>query len=408
MRKIFLLAGMVAILFIVAPPDVGAEVYDLDALTGGTDDQNTDGSAVETADDGADDQADQDAGADTGDDAAVDTNTDTPTNANISTGEEGEETDETAVTMAECIIFQRLEIYDRRCDELTRGLDCPNYAECLQTCEQDKKICFVVVAKKTDQPYKVCSNYYNTCTDRCSALNPQCSKKYPPRNMEGTVKELNLTNSTGDVRVTYLDNPTPAGMEEVTDNRAIQVGATIFTGEKGSTTVVLPSGITEVIGPNSYFRIADYYTGDNVDETYTILKNGSVRTKIDKQGDKTVEYVVITPLWKVEAKGTEFELTVEANGTTQLTTDSGEVQLRDHEDQLVAAVPAGESITTDGSGSISANSEGVFFPSKWAYYKDAYGTIALVVGVVGGILLVVIILLLWHSRRKIQRKKRRI
>jgi len=226
--------------------------------------------------------------------------------------------------------------------------------------------------------------------------------------MEGTVKELNLTNSTGDVRVTYLDNPTPAGMEEVTDNRAIQVGATIFTGEKGSTTVVLPSGITQVIGPNSYFRIADYYTGDNVDETYTILKNGSVRTKIDKQGDKTVEYVVITPLWKVEAKGTEFELTVEANGTTQLTTDSGEVQLRDHEDQLVAAVPAGESITTDGSGSISANSEGVFFPSKWAYYKDAYGTIALVVGVVGVILLVVIILLLWHSRRKIQRKKRRI
>ena len=42
------------------------------------------------------------------------------------------------------------------------------------------------------------------------------------------------------------------------------------------------------------------------------------------------------------------------------------------------------------------------------YYKDAYGTIALVVGVVGVILLVVIILLLWHSRRKIQRKKRRI
>lgn len=422
-KKIIFIASIGIIFLTVAPTALWAEVYDLDALTDGVDDQSAGGSGdKDTNNNSNEDQsikvgdqntnvngnATTDTTKNTNVDKDVNADTQTYTNVNINTNKEPSEI---AITLAECMIFNRLEIYDSRCDELARTIKCPFYAECLSACENNKTGCIInSVNKKGADQYNACITKYNSSLDDCASRSVECSQKFPPRNVEGDVQSFQLVDSTGDVRVTYDDNPTPFDMESVSDERSIQVGATIFTGDKASTRIMLPNGTTQMLGPNTYFRVAEYYSSNNVDETITILKNGNARIKVAKPGDeeseKKVEYLVITPLWKVEAKGTEFDLTVSENGTTKLMTLSGEVELHDHEDKLIAAVPAGENLSTDSEGNIDEYSSGVFFPSAMAYYVNAYGKMAIAVSI---ILLVAIIgaIIFIIKRKKSQKVKNR-
>lgn len=324
------------------------------------------------------------------------------TNANTNTNEPSE----IEITLAECIIYQKLEIEDARCDRLMAELNCPDYAAYLNFCEQQSQYCLAdLAAQKPSVTYSGCVASYNSCIDLAVDTNSACAKQFPPRQLNGEkTTQFGLTDATGDVRVFYEDNPTPARMQAVDSNRTVQTGAAIFTGDNGTVTLTLPNGITQVIGPNTYFRLVDYYTGQELDQIYTMLKNGNVRIGIDRPNERRVGYIIITPLWKVSAKGTEFDVSVEEDGTEKVSVVSGTVEVTDVTGSEVLTIPAGQVVTYDPTGKIISTTDNnpqedeeigentfVFTPDPW--YTNVWGwvgagvvllvLIGLVVGVVG-------------------------
>lgn len=314
-------------IFLFSAITVQAEVYDLDALTG---------------DYGATNPSDTENG-------NINSNTNTAvTNTNAEVSDE-------AVTFAECLIYKKLEIDDAKCDRMLASLSCPAYVEYLEACEEQHHICLQNIGNKsTNATYSRCVGAYNSCTDFAVDQNNECGKQFPPRTAAGEITtQFNLSGASGDVRVFYDDNPTPNSMEAVEGSRTIQTGAAIFTGDTGTVVLNLPNGVTQYIGPNSYFRIADYFTGDTLSSTYTILENGNVVVGIEHPEDNTnVAYTVITPLWNVSAKGTEFEVTVADDGTETIEVTSGVVEIVDHLGVESEVVSAGETVTSDAYGLI--------------------------------------------------------
>lgn len=253
--------------------------------------------------------------------------------------------DEFSLTIAECLIMERLEIKDEKCDELRLALDCPDYTSCVGYCGKMLDVCFDEVAKWKNIRGDTCKSiYYEQCLPQCAGSYKECAQKYSPKQLELPQSQFEFLDASGDVRITYIDNPTPADMSTVKKDMGGLVGATIFTGEKSDVTLRFSDGSTAYVGQNAYFRIDDFYTSDKLEKARVFLKNGQVKIMVNqfKDDDKKYAYVVMTPLWKAEVKGTELTVTVEEDGKAVLETISGEVAVYDFDGELLANVGAGE------------------------------------------------------------------
>lgn len=254
--------------------------------------------------------------------------------------------DNVSLTIAECLIMEQLEIEDKRCDKLKQAINCPEYTACIIDKGKEKDNCFASCNFDVNSPgCRSCREQYNAGLAVCEAINPACTAKYPTEKLTLPKSSFEALDPIGDVRITYEDNPRASDMQTIDQDAEALVGATIFTGDKGSVALRFSDNSTAFIGPNAYFRIDDFYASDRFEQTRTFLKNGSVRIMIRaKSEDENVKYsyVVMTPLWKAEAKGTEFEINVAEDGMAKLETFSGEVEISDYEGNLLATVPAGE------------------------------------------------------------------
>lgn len=313
---------LLAVVLVSFASVVSAEVYDLDALTEGYEETNTNTQNTDPVDT---------------------TNTNTTTKS---------EPSEAALTLAECIIYQRLEIEDARCTELLRDFSCSEYAGCLSACAGYVITCY------SEEVYSQCVAEKLSCLDSCSYDFPQCAATYPPTVNNAAAKPLPLSDPVGDVRITYEDNPRAVDMETVSKSRDIHAGAAIFTGDKGSVMLTLPNGSTQYIGPNSYFRIAEYIDTDTTAQTYTILENGNIKVRLENPETQKVGYVVMTPLGSVRATGTEFELTVNTNGTMELESFEGDVEILDTAGNLLNVVSAGQTMVQAASGTMTFYKDG--------------------------------------------------
>lgn len=257
--------------------------------------------------------------------------------------------DDLALTFAECLIMEQLEIQDDRCDRLKQAINCPEYTACILDYGKEKNNCFANCNAVTGggKPCNTCRELYNTSLAICEKVDPSCAGKYPTKRLTVSRSSLGMLDASGDVRITYQDNPKASDMKslgEGGEETEALVGATIFTGDNGQTTLRFSDNSTAYVGPGSYFRIDDFYTSETFEESSAFLKNGSVRVNIatnNNNGKMKYSYVVMTPLWKAKAKGTEFEIKIADDGSAKLETFSGKVEILDYEDNLIATVIAG-------------------------------------------------------------------
>lgn len=82
------------------------------------------------------------------------------------------------------------------------------------------------------------------------------------------------------------------------------------------------------------------------------LKSGNVWSKVMK---KTGNFEIETPTTVVSVKGTEFKVEVQEDGSTEVITFSGEVTMRNKQDNKEATVGAGNKGRSTGSGEISVS-----------------------------------------------------
>lgn len=381
--------GLYILLAMAAMPiSTQAEVYDLDDLTEGaatpaTDVQNP---ATNTSQPTTNDNA-----------AAPVTNTTNTSNNNTNSTSPAEPS-EAALTLAECLIYKRLDIQDARCDEIERIMSCPGYNSCLESCDIVATTCYNDVAKyPATKSYNACVEKKMSCFDTCSTQYPQCSTQYPPT-VDGTrATPIQLSEVSGDVRVTYQDNPSIANMESVKDERGIHVGATIFTGENGSIMLTLPNGSTQWIAPNSHFRIADYFANDTTQNVISILQSGNIKIRLENPVTQKVGYTVITPLGRARATGTAFELAVAEDGTQEIEVTEGTVDLLSTTGKLLNVADEGQTVTQDISGAmVFYNSDGAeiarWNPKTAQSLDNTNLTIA--VSIVAGIIVVLLMLVI--------------
>ena len=90
------------------------------------------------------------------------------------------------------------------------------------------------------------------------------------------------------------------------------------------------------------------------------LNNGSVKIKIEPQPGKRSAYTVITPLYQVRAKGTEFTVSVDENGDSKVETLSGTVEILDLENNKIDQLEGGESYKQEYSINEKFNSNLLF------------------------------------------------
>lgn len=259
--------------------------------------------------------------------------------------EENSSEDEFSLTIAECLIMEQLGIKDEKCDKLKLALDCPDYTSCVGYCGKMLDVCFDEVAKWKNIRGDTCrSIYYDQCLPQCAGSYKECAQKYSPKQLELPQSQFELLDASGDVRITYIDNPTPADMSTVKKDMGGLVGATIFTGEKSGVTLKFSDEVSAYVGQNAYFRIDDFYATDKFEKARVFLGNGQVKVLVNQRDDgkKKYSYVIMTPLWKAEVKGTELTVTVEEDGKAMLETISGEVAVYDFDGKLLANVGAGE------------------------------------------------------------------
>ncbi|MBI4231922.1 hypothetical protein HY605_01705, partial [Candidatus Peregrinibacteria bacterium] len=228
------------------------DVYDMDALTSGQDDSGQD-------DSGQDDSGQDDSG----------NKQNPPTNKNTEKTFDG-----ASLTFAECLIMEQLEIKDPRCDRLQQVINCPEYTICIQDCGNSK-------------------DSYKACLAVCEQIDPKCTQKYPISSLLPK-SDIEILDARGDARITYDDNPTPADMQSVSDEAEIKVGATVFTGSNGSFTLRFGNNASAAVGPDSYFRIDNFFESDKFEGARTYLKNGSVKINVNlTKEDKNVKYAYV-------------------------------------------------------------------------------------------------------------------
>ncbi len=103
--------------------------------------------------------------------------------------------------------------------------------------------------------------------------------------------------------------------------------------------------------PNSVLVINTEKSNEKLNKR-SYLKSGNVWSKVMK---KTGTFEIETPTTVVSVKGTEFKVSVEDDGSTQVITFSGEVIMRNKEDNKTASVTAGNKGRSTGSGEISVS-----------------------------------------------------
>lgn len=103
--------------------------------------------------------------------------------------------------------------------------------------------------------------------------------------------------------------------------------------------------------PNSVMMINTEKDADKLNKR-SYLKSGNVWSKVMK---KTGNFEIETPTTVVSVKGTEFKVEVQEDGTTEVITFSGEVTMRNKQDNKEATVTAGNKGRTTGTGEISVS-----------------------------------------------------
>lgn len=295
-------------------------------------------------------------------------------------------TDEIALTIAECIIMQQLEIEDERCEELFADVSCQDYTACVETCQATKRACYVNCDTLKDE-CKECRYYYKQCVNICGETTESCPAAQTVKEPD-TTPTFRLISSQGDVRITYETDPRAVDLLNIDEDSTMEAGGAIYTGDNSSVYVYLPNGASQRIGPNSYFRIADYHEGSNVDETVVLFEDGSIEVNIPGDNDKPTAYVLITPMAKYQAKGTEFTVDTTAAGE-RLTVTEGTVEVLSVKDDVWASAGPGQTLTVTPTNEIVDYSSDVVFPGSQAEEKRDN---LLIWGVLAALLLGVIIL----------------
>lgn len=328
-----------------------------------------------------------------------------PAKTTESTTEQPEDTDEFSLTIAECLIMEQLEIEDKKCDKLKQSLKCPEYTGCSQKCSVVKDSCFAQCNQGENSiSCSKCRLEYDNCMSWCATDEPKCAEMYPPAKLKLPASSLQIFNASGDVKITY-GNPQTSYLQKLEGDIEALVGVTIFTGNDGKLNLKFSDESEAFIGANANFRIDDFYTSEKLEKAIVYLKNGSVRVLVnsEKSKDKKYSYVVMTPLWKVKVKGTEFEINAAEDGSATLKTTSGAVEILDHEDDLIKTVAAGESYQADKDGKEITNtsdSNDKEIAADNNPPQPDYNYLYIGLAVLGG--LVILSLLFWLMRRKNQ------
>lgn len=103
--------------------------------------------------------------------------------------------------------------------------------------------------------------------------------------------------------------------------------------------------------PNSVMMINTEKDADKLNKR-SYLKSGNVWSKVMK---KTGNFEIETPTTVVSVKGTEFKVEVQEDGTTEVITFSGEVTMRNKQDNKEATVSSGNKGRSTGTGEISVS-----------------------------------------------------
>ncbi|MBI4235497.1 FecR domain-containing protein [Candidatus Peregrinibacteria bacterium] len=283
--------------------------------------------------------------------------------------------DELSLSLAECLIMERLEIKDPKCEKMKQAFQCPDYTTCISYCGKTLDVCFGKVAKGDPNIINgnACRDHYNNaCLPQCADLYKECGTKYPPEKLKSPQSAFELLDARGDVRITYENDPRASDMRSVTEDVEGLVGATIFTGDKGMVALRFSDGSNAYVGSNAYFRIDDFYTSDKFEKGNLFLKQGQVRVLINQFDSQRTKYayVVMTPLWKAEVKGTEFIVTVDESGKVEIETVSGEVEILDFDDNLLASVAAGEKYESSPEDALEVSDDGEAFDEQIYSYED--------------------------------------
>lgn len=139
---------------------------------------------------------------------------------------------------------------------------------------------------------------------------------------------------------------------EVTTGTALQNNDELESGADSYAAVKFVDGSSVVkLFPNSVMVI-NTEKSENLLNKKSYLKSGNVWSKVMK---KTGSFEIETPTTVVSVKGTEFKVGVMEDGATEVITFSGEVTMRNKEDNKTASVTAGNKGRSTGSGEISVS-----------------------------------------------------
>ena len=136
----------------------------------------------------------------------------------------------------------------------------------------------------------------------------------------------------------------------------LEEGGTVVTGSDGHVRLVLPDETVFTVGPNSNVVI-DRFVYDPASDEHTImakLSQGVFRWVTGKVARKDPAKMKVTlPVGTIGIRGTDFEATVEADGSGVVKLSSGELQITESKTGRVFILNAGETVTFGPDGYFS-------------------------------------------------------
>lgn len=164
-----------------------------------------------------------------------------------------------------------------------------------------------------------------------------------------------------------------------TRGRVLAPGDEIDTRSGGQAIISLTDGSQVVVQPGSLVVLKDYRAASSLRELLEILA-GRVRIKINHFGGRPNPYRVNSPTASIAVRGTELDVTVEANGETQVMVYEGLVEVASLRDPShMRLVEPGRSIIVRPNGDVRFLSQSVPNNSKvssWASSRATTGDAA--------------------------------
>lgn len=145
------------------------------------------------------------------------------------------------------------------------------------------------------------------------------------------VSETLAQNSDVTARVTSVKGSATYSFEKIKNRslkkgRSLGEGYEVRTGRNSRVVVSLSDGSQIVILSNTRLVFGDFEKASSLRELLRVSL-GKVRIKVNKFKNKPNPYKVRTPTASIAVRGTEFEITVSANGETRVITTEGLVEV---------------------------------------------------------------------------------